>query len=61
MENNTITAKELVELGYKKGTAVKAIRETKAQLVKEGYTFYNNQRLGRVPKSKVMKMLGLEL
>jgi hypothetical protein len=61
MENNTITAKELIAMGYKQGTAIKAIHQSKEILVKQGYTFYKNQRLGRVPKSVVSKVLAVEL
>ena len=61
MENQTITKNDLMAMGYKQGTAVKVIHQSKEILVSQGFTFYNNKRLGRVPKSIVSKVLGVDI
>lgn len=48
-------------MGYKKGTAIKVIHQAKEILISQGYMFYNNKRLGRVPKSVVSKVLGVDI
>uniref|UniRef100_UPI0035D89A66 DUF3173 domain-containing protein n=1 Tax=Listeria seeligeri TaxID=1640 RepID=UPI0035D89A66 len=57
----TITKKDLVRRGYPEYTAVKIIRQAKQIMVQQGYPFYNNKRLGRVPKKTVESILGCEL
>lgn len=37
------------------------IRQTKQIMVQQGYPFYNNKRLGRVPKQVIESILGCEL
>ena len=37
------------------------IRQTKLNLVKQGYTLYSNRRLGTVPVSAVEEILGFKL
>jgi hypothetical protein len=49
INNNTVTKKELTELGYRENTAVEIIRQAKRSMVQQGYEFYTNRRLGRVP------------
>lgn len=63
MENQKqlITANELVNLGYKPATAQKAIRTAKESLVKQGYKWYENKRLGLVPRKVVSEILGTEV
>lgn len=57
-----ITANELVEeLHLKPATAQKAIRLAKEQLVKQGFDWYANKRLGVVPRDVVSKILRMEL
>lgn len=51
----------MVKLGYPEYTAIKIIRQAKQIMVQQGYPFYNNKRLGRVPKKTVESILGCEL
>ena len=39
----TITYDDLVKLGYAKATAQQIIRQTKLNMVQQGYTIYNNR------------------
>jgi len=57
----TICKKDLVELGYKDHTAMSIIRQAKTIMVKQGYPFYLNKRLGRVPVEVVESILGASL
>lgn len=50
-----------MKLGYKEHTAISIIRQAKQIMVKQGYAFYNNKRLGRVPKSVVENILGISI
>lgn len=61
MNNYTISYKDLVVLGYPIATAKQIIRQTKLNLVKQGYTLYSNRRLGTVPVSAVEEILGFKL
>lgn len=61
MNNHTITYNDLVNLGYPKATAQQIIRQTKLNMVKQGYTLYSNRRLGTVPISAVEKVLDFKL
>lgn len=58
---NVISKDELIEIGYTKCTAQGIIREAKALMVQRGYNFYNNKRLGRVPKEAVEEITGIKL
>ncbi|PEJ68717.1 DUF3173 domain-containing protein [Bacillus wiedmannii] len=55
-----ISKDELMALGYPKATAQGIIREAKALMVQQGYQFYNNKRLGRVPKDAVEQITGVK-
>lgn len=59
MEKLIITKFDLINMGYKKNTAQKIIRQSKIVLVKKGYNFYKNNRLGQVPISIVKEITGL--
>ena len=61
INNCTISKTELMKLGYKEHTAISIIRQAKQIMVKQGYAFYNNKRLGRVPKSVVENILGTSI
>lgn len=50
-----------MKLGYKEHTAISIIRQAKQIMVKQGYAFYNNKRLGCVPKSVVENILGISI
>lgn len=41
-------------------TAQGIIREAKALMIKKGFSFYNNKRLGNVPKEAVEEITGLK-
>lgn len=56
-----VTKNELIEIGFKEHQAVTIIQQAKKNLVKEGYSFYNNRRLGTVPMSSVEKIIGVPL
>lgn len=58
---NTVTKDDLIRMGYPKYTAISIIRQAKLKMVQKGYTFYNNKRLGRVPKTTVESILGFTL
>ena len=53
MDNNLISNKELIEMGYRPHTANDIIHQARELLVSRGYTFYNRKRLMVVPKSVV--------
>ena len=57
----TITSDDLVKLGYAKATAQQIIRQTKLNMVQQGYTIYNNRRLVTVPIEAVEEILGFKL
>ncbi|WP_099224584.1 DUF3173 family protein [Listeria costaricensis] len=59
--NKTITKEDLMALGYGPTVARKLIRQAKINLVNEGYNYYDNPRLGRVPLTSIEKILGLKL
>lgn len=58
---DTITRQDLVQLGYKSETSRKIIAQAKLILIKRGYLFYDNKRLGRVPVKVVEEILGLHI
>ncbi|MEG2326404.1 MAG: DUF3173 domain-containing protein [Enterococcus sp.] len=57
----TLTKKDLITLGYPNYTSENIIRQAKLIMVKKGYPFYNNKRLGRVPADVVESILGITL
>lgn len=57
----TICKDDLIEMGYKKYQAISLIREAKAMMVQKGCPYYNNKRLGRVPREAVEYILGVSL
>lgn len=61
LNNCTISKTELMKLGYKEHTSISIIRQAKQIMIKQGYAFYNNKRLGRVPKSVVENILGISI
>lgn len=58
--STVISKEELMEAGYPKATAQGIIREAKALMIQKGYAFYNNKRLGRVPKEAVEQITGIK-
>lgn len=62
MMDATICKDDLIKLGYKKYQAVSLIREAKAFMVQEKKCpYYNNRRLGRVPRYVIESILGVSL
>ena len=62
MGSTTICKDDLIEMGYKKYQAISLIREAKAIMVhQKGCPYYNNKRLGRVPRKVVEEILGVSL
>ncbi|MBZ0313472.1 DUF3173 domain-containing protein [Clostridium butyricum] len=57
----TICKDDLIQMGYKKYQAISLIREAKAIMVQKGCAYYNNKRLGRVPREAVESILGVSL
>jgi len=55
----TICKDDLIEMGYKKYQAISLIREAKAIMVQKGCPYYNNKRLGRVPREVIEEILGV--
>lgn len=58
---NTVSKQELIALGYKPHTASTIIRQTKKIMVQRGYPFYQNKRLGHVPRNVVEEIIGVSL
>lgn len=61
MIRETVTKTDLVNLGYGPGQAKDIIHRAKCSMVLEGYEYYNNIRLGRVPTEAVEKLLGIKV
>ncbi|WP_423492905.1 DUF3173 domain-containing protein [Lacticaseibacillus paracasei] len=61
MENNTVTKKDLISLGYRENTAAELIRQAKRSMVQQGYEFYTNRRIGRVPVAAVEAIIGASI
>lgn len=57
----TICKDDLIRIGYKKYQAISLIRQAKAIMVQRGCPYYNNKRLGRVPRHVVESILGVSL
>lgn len=57
----TICKDDLIRLGYKKYQAISLIRQAKTIMVERGCAYYNNKRLGRVPREVVESILGVSL
>jgi len=56
-----ITKKELMALGYSEYVAKSIIAKAKKILVQEGFNFYQNRRIGKVPTKTVEKIIGTKL
>lgn len=58
---STISKTDLLQLGYLPHTASTIIRQAKQIMVQRGYPFYNNKRLGYVPRNVVEEIIGVSL
>ncbi|MGT2949627.1 DUF3173 family protein [Streptococcus devriesei] len=57
-----LSKEEIITLtGYSESQAKKIIRMAKEDLVQHGFLFYNNKRVGRVPRKSIERILGFEL
>ncbi len=61
VNSNIVTKRNLEQLGYLPHTASTIIRQAKQVIVQRGYPFYNNKRLGHVPKNVVEEIIGVSL
>ena len=57
----TLCKDDLIKMGYKKYQAISLIRQAIAIMVQKGYPYYNNKRLGRIPREVVEEILGVSL
>ena len=56
----TMTRQDLQNLGYGVTQSSDIIRKAKRYMVNQGYRYYDNRRLGRVPVKTVEKILGID-
>lgn len=56
---NTITKKDLMDIGYSYYYANKIFKKCKEQLVIDGYVFYKNSKIKRMPVSTIEKVLNI--
>ena len=56
-----ITSKDLEKIGFGPTQSMHLVRKAKAQMVKDGFSWYDNPRLGTVPLKCVEKILGTKL
>ena len=56
----TMTRQDLQNLGYGVSQSSDIIRKAKRYMVNQGYGYYDNRRLGRVPVKNVEKILGID-
>lgn len=61
LTNNTITKKELCDLGFGPSQSSDIIRKAKYLMVNKGYSYYASKRLGRVPVFAVEEILGFRI
>lgn len=53
---------DLIKLtGYSENQAQNLIRKAKQKLVSEGFIWYKNKRVGRVPLKTIEELLGIEI
>lgn len=57
----TVNKKDLEQLGFKPSVASRIIRESKCLMVQKGFSFYDNSKLGLVPRKAVEEILGFHL
>ncbi|MGX7198174.1 DUF3173 domain-containing protein [Enterococcus olivae] len=57
----TVCKKDLEALGFRPNQAVTIIRQSKVKMVNKGYPYYNNKRIGVVPKYIVEEIIGIPL
>ncbi|MBM7687498.1 DUF3173 family protein [Enterococcus ureilyticus] len=60
-KNNMVSKVDLEKLGFKKHQATTIIRQAKLKLVNSGVAYYNNKRVGIVPRKIVEEIIGVPL
>ncbi|WP_302189067.1 DUF3173 family protein [uncultured Streptococcus sp.] len=59
---NIVDKKDIMVLtGYSESQASSLIRKAKQKLVQEGFDWYKNKRIGRVPIKTIEAILGFQL
>lgn len=58
---NTVCSKDLELIGFKPHQATTIIRQSKQIMVKNGFPYYNNKRIGVVPRYIVEEIIGIPL
>lgn len=58
---NTVSKKDLENLGFRTNQATTIIRQAKTRIVNKGYPYYNNKRIGVVPRYVVEEIIGVPL
>ncbi|EHY0679240.1 DUF3173 family protein [Listeria monocytogenes] len=61
MKYVTLTKDDLIKLGYGSSASESLIREAKVYMVNQGFEYYKNRRLGRVPLKAIEAILGIDL
>lgn len=59
--NITVSKSDLESLGFKPSVATRIIKESKLLMVNKGFSFYDNSKLGLVPKNAVEEIIGFSL
>lgn len=56
-----ISKQELESMGFKTNQAITIIRQAKIKMVNKGFPYYNNKRIGVVPRFIVEDIIGISL
>lgn len=56
-----ISKQELESMGFKTNQAITIIRQAKIKMVNKGFPYYNNKRIGVVPRFIVEDIIGIPL
>ncbi|WP_337089438.1 DUF3173 family protein [Leuconostoc pseudomesenteroides] len=59
--SNMISKQELESMGFKTNQAITIIRQAKIKMVNKGFPYYNNKRIGVVPRFIVEDIIGISL
>lgn len=60
-KKNMVSKTDLEKLGFKTNQSVTIIRQAKIKMVNAGYPYYNNKRVGVVPRRVVEEIIGVPL
>lgn len=58
---SVVQYQDLVNLGFTVGASRNLIKQAKHVMVRRGFDFYNNKRLGTVPLEVVEEILGTKI